>query len=405
MSDKIKKDKSEPVPTAERTGRKPGRKPKEQHVVGVYVKTFNRKKVDGTPYLYTVPFLYLSYPITDAKTGRKKWIQESSGVKTKTEAEAVLREKLAHVIVGKKIPFSAKSDPTIESYIDEVYLKDSKVLKQGGIVEKKRVLNNIKALLGHIKLNKITAEDVDNYFEIKQEKRANDDKPPLTQATINNHISTIKRVINYAFEKGQAGQFPYLQMKRVKKADPNNERLTCLPEEKIPLLVKECQQHSTLLRQIVEFALYTGIRRGRILRLEWSMIKFRENNKDEIDIPEDKNGLAFKAPLGEDAVKVLKERLELKQEDNPYVFFYPNGERCSDPSEGYEDAVERAGITDFTFHDLRHTFISYLVRAGEPLAFVQKLAGHKRIQQTIKYANVDFASTRQTLKSLPYKKD
>ncbi len=65
------------------------------------------------------------------------------------------------------------------------------------------------------------------------------------------------------------------------------------------------------------------------------------------------------------------------------------GERPKDAS-GFlkEIACDRAGIQDFTFHDLRHTFASHLVMAGEDIASVSKLLGHASIHMTMKYSHL-----------------
>lgn len=54
----------------------------------------------------------------------------------------------------------------------------------------------------------------------------------------------------------------------------------------------------------------------------------------------------------------------------------------------FEKAVERAGIRDFTWHCLRHTFCSRLVMAGENIRSVQELMGHKSINMTMRYAHL-----------------
>jgi len=54
----------------------------------------------------------------------------------------------------------------------------------------------------------------------------------------------------------------------------------------------------------------------------------------------------------------------------------------------FEAAVREAGVHDFTWHDLRHTFASRLAMAGENLRTVQELTGHKTINMTCRYAHL-----------------
>lgn len=51
-------------------------------------------------------------------------------------------------------------------------------------------------------------------------------------------------------------------------------------------------------------------------------------------------------------------------------------------------ACQRAGLVDFHFHDLRHTFASWLVMAGVPLATVSTLLGHKSLSMTMRSAHL-----------------
>jgi site-specific recombinase XerD len=54
----------------------------------------------------------------------------------------------------------------------------------------------------------------------------------------------------------------------------------------------------------------------------------------------------------------------------------------------FKDAIKRADISNFTWHDIRHTFASRLVMAGVDLRTVAELMGHKKIQMTVRYARL-----------------
>lgn len=86
----------------------------------------------------------------------------------------------------------------------------------------------------------------------------------------------------------------------------------------------------------------------------------------------------------------LTETLEPIRIDNPDapVFLNSKGKPYRDVKTAFNSAVKRAGIQDFTFHDLRHTFASRLVMRGVNLTTVKELMVHKHINMTLRYAHL-----------------
>jgi integrase len=68
----------------------------------------------------------------------------------------------------------------------------------------------------------------------------------------------------------------------------------------------------------------------------------------------------------------------------------------------FENAVERAGIENFRFHDLRHTFASWLVMKGRPLLEVKELLGHREITMTMRYAHLAPERLREAVAALDF---
>ncbi len=133
------------------------------------------------------------------------------------------------------------------------------------------------------------------------------------------------------------------------------------------------------LRPIILTALYTGLRRGRVLSLKWDQIDW-DNNQI---IYMGKDGNPHSVPM----VEPLKQMLHELPQDYEYVFTY-KGHRIRDIKKGWANAFERAGIPYRSFHTLRHTTATWLLRDTGNLRVVQTVLGHSNINVTTKYAHL-----------------
>lgn len=88
----------------------------------------------------------------------------------------------------------------------------------------------------------------------------------------------------------------------------------------------------------------------------------------------------------------------IRRIDSPYVFVDQNGRRFKEVKRSFATACRKAGLKDFHFHDLRHTFASQLVMAGVDLITVKELLGHKSIAMTLRYATLHQAIRSRLLK-------
>jgi integrase len=94
--------------------------------------------------------------------------------------------------------------------------------------------------------------------------------------------------------------------------------------------------------------------------------------------------------------------------DVPWVFHDTAGHRWEDVRHGFDRACEAAGLTDFHFHDLRHTFASWLIMRGVPLATVSNLLGHTSPTMTLRYAHLSpkhLTSAVRVLDAVPNHRD
>lgn len=82
------------------------------------------------------------------------------------------------------------------------------------------------------------------------------------------------------------------------------------------------------------------------------------------------------------------------------VFKQKNGEDWGQIRTAFETAVERAGLSDFRFHDPRHTAASHLAMRGRPLKEIQEVLGHKSFSMTLRDAHLSPMHLRTAVESL-----
>ena len=151
------------------------------------------------------------------------------------------------------------------------------------------------------------------------------------------------------------------------------------------------------LKIIILFAVGTGVRKGELRALKWKDIDF-ENGIAHIE-RSDKVTYSTKSADRRDVPlsKKVIQSIQTLSRDDEYIF--PKG----DFRKAFDNACRRAGIEDFLFHDLRHTFCSHLVMEGTDIAIVSKLMGHKSLAMTMRYSHLAPDITKQAVERLAEK--
>jgi integrase len=133
----------------------------------------------------------------------------------------------------------------------------------------------------------------------------------------------------------------------------------------------------------VRLLILTGCRLGEIMTLQWEHVDIPGK---ALRLPDSKTG-AKVVHLGQPAVAVL-EKIE-RVEGNPWVIVGTKpSARLSDLQPFWQRVRARAGLKDVRVHDLRHTFASTAVAAGQGLPMIGKLLGHTQVQTTARYAHL-----------------
>ncbi len=203
----------------------------------------------------------------------------------------------------------------------------------------------------------------------------------LAPASVNRHLATLKKAFNLAVREWEWCQRnPVLSVSMERE---NNGRDRWLTVEEEGRLLAAC---GPWLRDLVQFALGTGMRMGEILSLSWRGVDLIRRTAM---VFQSKNGERRTIPVNQTVLHILKERGTLRSLRTDVVF--PS--KTHTPLEGghlrraFRVALKKAKIEDFRFHDLRHTFATRLVQAGVELYKVQRLLGHKSPMMTQRYAH------------------
>ena len=303
---------------------------------------------------------YIDYYVN----GRRK--REKVGP-SRALAKKALEARKGEIVREKYQLPRKKAAPLFEEFVP-VYLNYIKGYKKSY----DRDVSTIKRLLGKFRGKRLDAIHpflVESY-KIERRKQV---KP----ATVNKELGCLRHMYNMAIKWDYAEKNPVREVKFFKE---NNQRLRYLSQEEASALVEACAPH---LRPVVIVALNTGMRRGEIFHLRWEHVDFGHR---WIRVVESKNGESRIIPMNDVVYRTLREqRRQLKAD---FVFVNGKGKPYRNIKYAFRKALERAGIDDFHFHDLRHTFASNLVMAGEDLVTVKELLGHKSIQMTMRYSHL-----------------
>lgn len=298
------------------------------------------------------------------------------------KARVSKREKRYHDVFDVKEETKTTFSTLLDLYVENFGTQRSYPTKVFAIRE-------LREAFGDRLLSQITYLDMETYRNRRKAIPLKSGKP-RSDASVNYEMAVFAHILAKAVEWGLLESNPFKKGKRLMfKVD--NQRKRFLNEAEMEALLRECPRH---LKPIVHTALLTGMRREEVLSLKWEQVR---DDFIYLDGAMTKSGKGRQIPINESLAEVLSEvRLE-KQLKSPFVFCDAQGRRFQDVKNSFQGACRRAGIRDFTFHDLRHTFASHLVMQGAGLAAVQKLLGHADIKMTMRYSHLSPGHLQETV--------
>lgn len=293
-------------------------------------------------------------------------IRESMKAPNKRLAEQILSKRKVAVIEGKHLDIK-KRPKILFREMAELYYETYSLPHKKSYRRDARLIKHLNSFFGNTQLSAITSLMIERYKNLRLKK--------VAPATVNRELACLKHIYTKAMDWNKTRSNP---TKKIKLYREPKGRVRFLDEKELPALLEACGEP---LKSMVAIALNTGLRKGNLILLQWKDIDFQRNL---IFIEDTKAGEPFRIPIN----NIVVSTLERQPKYGPYVFSKKNGKPYGDPRKSFKQALEKAGIKDFRWHDLRHCFASYLVMSGVDIINVKELMGHKTIEMTLRYAHL-----------------
>lgn len=330
----------------------------------------------------------------DPCTGQKR---HYGTYRKKREADRVANELRSILDSGqmpirKETRFSPMTFNEIADCLDGVWkeriLEGS--LQEGTVYDYRIWLNAWRDVFGSKLLAQITTNDI---VAVRIEIAQN-----TSTLNANKHLSILKQVIKLGIELKAILRDPSEPIKKLNEKKHVRNRFL-LPEELSSLIAASRKTRAKFyLPAIIYLAAEHGAAKQEVLDLEWSDIHFDYGDQGIVRFYRTKNQRERThalMPRARQALLVWKSHLEkvrhrrrIHKVETNRVFCRANGRPLSGFQNSWRSALKLAGISDFHFHDLRHTYCSNLLLSGSNLKEVKDMIGHNDIAMTNRYTHL-----------------
>ncbi|MBG0869207.1 site-specific integrase [Burkholderia sp. 9777_1386] len=224
-------------------------------------------------------------------------------------------------------------------------------------------------------LDSITRDEI--YDALPQWSARTKAPKPLSAKSKNLYLSTMRHLFNLAIKWEWLDRAPILES--AKAAD---KRIRWITREEAQRLIAAIS--TEWLRDVATLGFATGLRRANLLGLEWSQVDL-VNRRAWIHPDQAKARRPIGVPLNDEAVEVIRRWIGR----HPTHVFSRRGKVIPNvTSEQWKRQCVRAGIENFRFHDIRHTWASWHVQAGTPLNRLMEMGGWSKYEHVLRYAHL-----------------
>lgn len=219
----------------------------------------------------------------------------------------------------------------------------------------------------------------------------------LSAASVNRYLAALSHVFTVASKEWQwVENNPVLKVSR--KKEPRG-RIRFLSDSERESLLNCCKGSSNpSLYPAVLLALSTGARRMEIWGLKWAQVDF---SREVIVLHETKNDERRVLAIKGKALEVLRDLSMIRSLETDLVFpSLHDAKKPIDLRAPWSEALKKANIKDFRWHDLRHSAASYLAMSGATPGEIAAVLGHKTLQMVKRYAHLSEAHTASVVERM-----
>jgi integrase len=257
-----------------------------------------------------------------------------------------------------------------------------------------RTLSQIRPALISLAKEKLLSET------FSRSKRPDAKAYPRSPATVNRYLASLSVVLSNC-----AGEWQWMQVSPLGAVDKLKESrgiVRMLSDAERKALHAACRQSANrMLHTIMTVALGTGARRSEVASLTWAQVDLKNG---AAVIHNTKNDDRRTLHIHGQALEALQAHGKVRRIDTDLVFPSPGDpQRPYDFESAWQTALTRAKITDFRFHDLRHSAASYLAMDGASLNDIGEVLGHKTVQTTKRYTHLTKSHVSSAVKRMAEK--
>lgn len=239
-----------------------------------------------------------------------------------------------------------------------------------------------KRALGSRSADSLSPQEIERWLDTYK------DEKNLTGATINRYRAFLSKAYTIAQNSRKVSINPVHHTEHHKESAGRVRWLRDEEETRLLEVITPEQQIEIL------FAAHTGVRQGRQFDLKWSQVDLE---RGVVYFPSTKNGLPQWISLN----SRLRGLLAQLPNSGPYVFPESRSTLLANKRlNWFNNALKAAGIEDFHWHDLRHTFASRLAMQGHDMRTLQTALHHRSPQMTMRYAHLSDDHMRDALEGL-----